>query len=385
MARIVVLGGGFGGASAATALEPAVRAGHRVTVVERRPTFMMGLRKLWILCGKGTRAEGTRSVATLARHGAEVVLDEITAIEPAAGRVRTAGREIPFDHLIVALGAEPRPDLVAGFEHAGNLYDGDEVERLAVAIDGLREGTVVVGILGVPYKCPPAPYEAAMLLDDRFRARGVRAGIELRAFTVQPIALPVAGPEASQAVAGMLAERGIAFETGCRGPRIEPGRVVHDGGEVAFDLLVGVPPHRPPRTIAESGLAGNGGWIRPDPATLRTAQANVYAVGDCAEIPTPNGMAVPKAGVFAESQARIAAGGILHALGLGPEPEPFDGAGYCFIETGSNAAAFVRGRFLASPAPEVDMASPSAGALEDKRRFERDRLDAWFGTTEDRS
>lgn len=379
MAQIVVLGGGFGGIAAAAALTPAARAGHHVTVVERRSEFLMGLRKLWILCGKGTRAEGTRPVEALRRHGAEVVRDEVVAIEPAAGRVRTTRGEIPFDYLIVALGAEPRPDLVPGFEHAGNLYDADEVERLSVAIEAIREGTVVVGILGVPYKCPPAPYEAAMLLHDYFVAKGVRAAVELRAFTVQPIALPVAGPEASRAVADMLADRGIAFEAGRKGPRIEPGRVVVEGGEIAFDLLLGVPPHRPPRVIAESGLGGNGGWIRPDPSTLRTVHENVYAVGDVIEIPLANGMAIPKAGVFAEAQARIAAGGILHALGLGPEPAPFDGQGYCFIETGSDRAAFVRGRFLASPVPEIEMSEPSADSLERKRRFERERLDAWFG------
>ncbi len=217
-----------------------------------------------------------------------------------------------------------------------------------------------------------------MLLEDGFRRLGIRDTVELVTFTPQPSSLPVAGPAACATLEGWLEERGIRFLPNRRAQRIEPGQVVFDGEALPFYLLLAVPPHRPPRVVAESGLAPEGAWIRPDPRTLRTAFENVYAVGDVTEILLPNGMPLPKAGVFAEAQGRVAARWVLHALGLGPEPEPFDGVGYCFIEVGGGRAAKVVGRFLEAPAPIVEMDPPDERTLTEKQAFERERLEAWL-------
>ncbi len=378
MADVVILGAGFGGLSAARELAPAARAGHRVVLVDRKDRFFLGLRKLWVLAGQGSYLEGSRPLENVRRHGATWVQADLLGVEPDRRRVHTTAGVFPYDFLIVALGAELRPDLVPGWEHAVNLYDAAEVERRAPEVRNLRAGQVVVGIFGVPYKCPPAPYEAAMLLEDRFRQLGVRDKVELVTFTPQPASLPVAGPAGCATLEGWLAERGIRFLPNRRAQRIEPGQVVFDGKTLPFDLLLAVPPHRPPRVVAESGLAPEGAWIRPDPRTLRTAFENVYAVGDVTEILLPNGMPLPKAGVFAEAQGRVAARWVLHALGLGPEPEPFDGFGYCFIEVGGGRAAKVVGRFLEAPAPAVEIAPPDERTLAEKKAFERERLEAWL-------
>ncbi|MDR5709450.1 MAG: FAD/NAD(P)-binding oxidoreductase [Armatimonadota bacterium] len=378
MADIVILGAGFGGLSAIRELVPAVRAGHRVVLVDRKDRFFMGLRKLWVLSGRGGYEEGSRPLENVRRHGATWVQADLVEIEVDRRRVRTTGGELPYDFLIVALGAELRPDLVPGFEHAINLYDAAEVERHAPEVIRFSGGRLVVGIFGAPYKCPPAPYEAAMLLEDRFRRLGVRDRVELVAFTPQPASLPVVGPAGCATLEGWLAERGIRFLPGRRAQRVEPGQVAFDGEALPFDLLLAVPPHRPPRVVAESGLAPDGAWIRPDPKTLRTSFEGVYAVGDVTEILLPNGMPLPKAGVFAEAQGRVAARWILHHLGLGPEPEGFDGFGYCFIEVGGGRAAKVVGRFLEQPAPVVEIAPPEERTLAEKEAFERERLEAWL-------
>jgi len=349
-----------------------------VVLVERKDRFFMGFRKLWVLVGRGDYGAGARPLDGIRRHGATWLRAELVAIDPHSRRVRTTAGELRWDFLIVALGAELRPDLVPGFPHALNLYDPTEVERRAQEVLKFRAGRLVVGIFGVPYKCPPAPYEAAMLLEDHFRRVGVRDRVELVAFTPQPSSLPMVGAAGCATLEGWLAERGIRFEPLRQVRHVEPQAVVFENGSLEFDLLLGVPPHRPPRVVGESGLGAEDGWIRPDPATLRTSFENVFAVGDVTEIPMANGMPLPKAGVFAEAQGRVAARHILHALGLGPDPEPFDGVGYCFIEVGGGRATKVGGRFLASPAPAVEIAQPDERALVEKQAFERERLEAWL-------
>ena len=376
MARIVILGGGFGGLSAAQALSPAARAGHEVVVVERREAFYLGLRKLWVLAGLADLATGSRSLRGIARHGARWVQDQVVAVDLGARRVRTAQGELSYDYLIVALGAEPRPDLVPGAAWALNLYDAHEVERRAAQVRGLRRGRVAVGILGLPYKCPPAPYEAAMLLDDLFRRQGVRDHVELVAFTPQPSSLPAAGPAACAAVEGQLQAKDIRFQPNRKVAAVEPGRVVFEDGDLACDALVAVPPHRAPEVVVRSGLAENG-WVRADPRTLRTRDERVFAVGDVLELPMANGMPLPKAGVFAEAQGRVAASHILHELGLG-DPLEFDGFGYCFVEVGGQKAAKVVGNFLAQPAPQVQVSEPTHEAWQEKHLFEQERLEAWL-------
>jgi sulfide:quinone oxidoreductase len=376
MARVVILGGGFGGLSAATTLAPAAAAGHEVWVVDRAPTFRMGLRKLWTLVGLEDPTSGTRSRKGLERHGARWLHDEVVAVDLTVRRVRTTTTELPYDFLVVALGAEPRPDPVAGLPRAFNLYDPDAVERRAAEVQGLSRGRLVVGILGLPYKCPPAPYEAAMLLDDLLRRRGVRESMDLRVFTPQPSSLPVAGPAGCATVEGQLQAKGIHFEPNRKVVRVEADRVVFEGGELPYDYLLAVPAHQPPAVVRESGLAD--GWVRVDPRTMRTRDERVFAVGDVVEIPMANGMPLPKAGVFAEAQGRVAASWILSELGLGGRAVEFDGSGYCFVEVGGGRAAKVQGRFLAQPVPEVVVSPPSPEAWAEKRAFERERLDAWL-------
>ena len=377
--RILILGGGFGGITAALELQQALPSEHQVTLVDRGGTFMMGLRKLWVLVGRGTRQEGTRSLQALAARGIQVHRAAVTAIDVRTRAVRTEAGSIPFDYLIVALGAEARPDLVAGFgPPAFNLYDPDDVERLAARVRTFREGRLLVAVLGGPYKCPPAPFEAAMMLDDLFRKRGLRDSIEIQASTPQPMSLPVVGTAGCAQVEGQLAGKDIRFTPNRKVVKVDGHTLVSDGATIPADLLIGVPPHRPPAVARESGLAMRGEWIAVDPGTLRASADGIFAIGDVVEISLANGMPLPKAGVFAEEQARVVAAQIASELIHRPQPAPYRGHGYCFIETGNEQASMVQGDFFATPAPAVQVTPPSADAYRQKVEFEQSRLHRWF-------
>jgi sulfide:quinone oxidoreductase len=380
-ARIVILGGGFGGITAALELRRRLRADHTVTLIERSPVFLMGLRKIWIASGRGSRREGERPLDALRTRGVHVRRAEITRIDVESRAVHTTAGEVAYDYLLVALGAQPRPDLVPGFsDEVFNLYAAGDAERLAVAIQGFSGGRIVIGVLGVPYKCPPAPYEAAMVFDDFFRRRGIRQQVDLQTFTLQPMSLPVVGAAGCLQFEGFLALKSIGFTPNRKTVRLE-GRTAFfaDGSRIEADLLIGVPPHRPPSVVSESGLPRRGEWLEVDPRTMRAGVERVYAAGDVVEIPLANTMALPKAGVFAEAQARVAAAAIAADIDGGAIDTTFTGEGYCFIEVGGGQAAYVTGNFLATPAPAVQITPPSEASLREKIEFERTRLVSWFG------
>jgi len=378
----LILGGGFGGLATAHRLRDRLGPDHPITVVDRRDRFYVGLRKLWVLVGETTLAEGERPLERLGRKGIRFERTEIRSIDPESPGVRTDRGELRGDHLVVALGAEPRPDLIPGLaEHAINLYDPDSVEAGAPAVTSLREGRVAVVIAGVPYKCPPAPYEAVLMLDDHFRRRGVRDRIELTFTTLQPGLFPNAGPEGARWIGEQLDRRGIHWEVGRVPSSFEAGHVDFEGegGSLEFDLCVAAPAHRAPAVVRESGLTGGGPWIQVDRGTLRTGFPHVFAIGDVTAIPLAGGAQLPKAGLMAEAEGVRVAEAIAAELRGEPEPPLFDGRGACFLEMGEGRAALLEGDFYREPAPEVKVMGASEAHLESKRRFETDRLEAWLG------
>jgi sulfide:quinone oxidoreductase len=378
MRRVLILGGGFGGVATAHALRRRLPPEDEIVVVERRPYFMLGLRKTWALVGRGTLEEGRRPLQALERFGIRVLPGTITAIDPANRAVEVDGRRWEGDAMVVALGAELAPEAIPGFrEHALNVYDPQEIPRAMEAVRAFRGGQVMIGIFGAPYKCPPAPYEMAFLLQDFFEARGVRARISV--FTPQPMSLPVLGAAGCSVLEGRLAERGIDFLPNHKATAVEAGAVVFGERRRPFDLLLGIPPHRCPEVVVRSGLTDGGAWVRVHPRTLETRFAGVYAIGDITEILLPNGMPLPKAGVFAEAEGEVVAERIA-AVFAGREPEAsFSGEGFCYLELGRGEAMLVRGRFLVEPAPEIEITEPSPNYLEEKKRFEAERLRTWFG------
>ena len=383
MVRTLILGGGFGGITVATELHRHLGAEHEIVLVDRSPDFVMGLRKLWELVGKGSLEEGTRSRALLDRPGVSFLQREIVSIDPAARSVETDAGPLDGDFMVVALGAVPRPDLVPGLsEYGHDVWDPRNVPAAAAALDGLTEGRIAIVIAGVPYTCPPAPYECVMLLDDYLRTSGLRGDIDLVVTMVKPLLMPNAGVEGSTWLARELDARGIEHHTGREVERVEAGRVVFTDSELEFDLLIGVPPHRPPAVIADSGLAGQTPWIEVDPGTLRTSFDGVYAIGDVTKITLANGLALPKAGLMAELEGQRVAAAIAAEVRGGDTPPEFDGQGYCFLETGMDSAALIKGDFFATPEPDVRIGDISPMNASDKHFFEMNRLTSWFDASE---
>jgi sulfide:quinone oxidoreductase len=379
--RTVILGAGFGGIAVATELRAALGDEHEIVLVDRRERFAMGLRKVWELVDLGTIAEGSRSREVLAERGIRFLQGEIGFVDPEARTATIEGETLESDHLVVALGAEQRPDLVPGLaDHGHDAWDPAGVPGLRRALGDFDGGRIAIVIAGAPYPCPPAPYELAMLLDESLRDRGLRERTQLAVATVQPLLMPNAGQKGSAWIGEELSAREISWETGLKVERVERGRVVHADGELEFDLLVGIPPHRVPAVVAASALAGEGGWVRVDKRTLETAHEGVFAIGDVTQIKLANDLPLPKAGVIAELEGRRVAAAIAARVNGTAEPPAFDGRGYCFVETGRSQASLVEGEFFAEPEPRVELQPASAEAAEQKRRFEAERLEAWFGS-----
>jgi sulfide:quinone oxidoreductase len=377
--RVLILGGGFGGVAAASRLSELLGQEHEIVLADRGTHFMMGFRKTAAIIGRESMDAGSRALADLERKGIRVARGSVTRIDSAARAADVDGHTIEADCMLVALGAETVPGAVPGLvEHGINVYDRAGVPAAQKALAGVRSERVVVGIFGAPYKCPPAPYELAILADESIRAHGGRP--KMTAFTPQPMSLPVLGKAGCIAIEDRLVGLGIEFRPDSKPQRVEEGRVVLAGdGEISFDVLLAVPPHRCPQVVVEAGLAEAGGWVKVNPRTMETSVDGVWAVGDIVAIAMANGQPMPKAGVFAEAAGEVAAERIAARLQGRESDATFAGEGFCFLEVGDGEAMYVRGNFLAEPAPEVELTPPSKEALEEKARFERARLEAWFG------
>lgn len=378
MATVLVLGGGFGGIAAAVALRDRLDPGDRVVLVDRRDDFVMGLRKTWYLLGMSPLAYGTRHLAGLRDRGIEVLIDEVTSIDPGRRSARVGDQTIEADALVVALGAAHGPSDIPGLAvHGHDVWSLDGIEHAAAAIDAFPGGRAVVGIFGTPYSCPPAPYELALLLADRFAERGIDG--ELTVFGPSPITLPILGAAGCATLDAQLAERGITY-LAAHTARVVSAREVElaDGERLPFELLLAVPPHRAPSVLVDAGLAAADGWVRVDRSTMETAYPGVYAIGDCTAIGLSNGLPLPKAGLFAEREGEIVADRFASVVRGEPATATFDGSGACFIETGGGRASTISGDFFADP-PAVTLSEPSSELREEKERFEAERLARWFG------
>jgi len=378
MKRVLILGGGFGGLATAHRLKQKLSPEDEVILVDRRGYFMVGFRKTWALVGESPLEAGQRSLDSLTRLGIRVMRDPVTVIHPEARAATMGDQRINADALVVALGAELAPEAMPGFQqHAFNVYDSHDIPRAARALSEFKGGRLSIGIFGAPYKCPPAPYEMALLINDSLKSRGIKASMEV--FTPQPMSLPILGQVGCDLIESRLADKGITFVPNHKATAVESGEVVFADKRRPYDLLLGVPPHRPPAVVRESGLVDGTGWVSVNPRTLETQFPGVYAIGDVVQISLANGKPLPKAGVFAEAMGETVADRIAAVFsGQGPEAT-FKGEGGCYLEVGGGKAMMVQGSFLAEPEPEVTLTEATAGYLEEKRSFETQRLMEWFG------
>jgi sulfide:quinone oxidoreductase len=372
---IVVLGAGFGGLELATTLSEALGEGASVTVIDKSDAFVFGFSKLDIMF-RGAVPDSVRMYyRDIAKPGVRVLRETITAIDAEARIVVTDAGTHEADVLVIALGADYDMGSTPGLAEAGNeFYSVAGAERLAGVIPSFSRGHAVIGICAAPFKCPPAPSECALMLDDELTARGVRDDCEIS--IVMPLGTPVPpSPETSAALEREFAARGIKLLSGRRVAALDPSRsvaVLDDDSELPFDLFLGVPRHRAPDVVIASGMTEDG-YVPVDSATLATRYPGVYAVGDVATA------GVPKAGVFAEGAARVVAQTIVSELRGGEPPERHLGRGTCYIEFGQGRIGSVDIDFLSGPTKTGTFNVPSAEQMALKERFGSSRRARWFG------
>jgi len=358
MKRILILGGGVGGTLTANLLARKLRrrvdAGEvRIWVVDQtgEHTYQPGF--MYIAMG-GERAERLqRPERSLLDKRVTLIVGEVAAIDEQSRTVRlTDGVLLDYDYLVVATGARIVPETIEHFDtEAHHFYSAEAALRLRRALDAFRGGRIVVGIAGMPYKCPPAPLEVAFLIEAELRERGLRDTSELhfcspigRAFTIESV---------SEMATPVLAKKGIELHTFFNVEAIDAGRHVVqslEGEELPYDLLILVPPHTGQPFLIESGLApGPGGWLPTDRATLEVGgRPNVFALGDATDLP------LSKAGSTAHFEAPVVTERIAAAIEgrqVDAKHGLYLGRVICFFEIGDGKGTLLRFDYDHPPKP----------------------------------
>jgi sulfide:quinone oxidoreductase len=361
----VILGGGIGGIVVANELRHKLPHNHRVVLVERNPEHAFAPSFLWLMTGDRKPEKITAPIHRLVRSGIEVLHAEITGINIPNRHITTTVRTLTYDYAVIALGAELAPELIPGLVGSSySFYTFEETRKLQHALLDFKGSNVALVVSSLPYKCPGAPHEAAMLIADFFRRRGLKDKVNVHLYTPEPQPMPVAGPQLGESVKQMLASKGIVFHPLHRLTSVDSQNhtLSFDGEESArYDILIAIPPHRGPRIVRDAGLSNEAGWVPVDRFTLKTKYDNVYAIGDITAISIPGRwkpdvtMMLPKAGVFAHVQAEIVASRIVdEIIGRTPRAE-FCGTGYCMLEAGEGLAGFAFGDFFAEPSPRLEL------------------------------
>jgi sulfide:quinone oxidoreductase len=373
--RVVVLGAGFGGLELTTILSEALGKRLDLTLIDKNDAFVFGFSKLDVMFGRRVPDAVRLHYHDIVKPGVRFRQEKIIAIDPVARRVTTNGGTYEADVLVVALGADYEPEATPGLNEGGyEFYSVAGAERLREVLPNFSQGNAIVGVCSTPFKCPPAPSEAALLLHDYLSTRGARHACHIS--LVMPFGIPIPpSPDTSQALLAAFAERGITYVPDRLVRALDPQRhlaVLDDGSEMPCDLFLGIPKHRVPDVVVASGMAV-GGWVPVDPMNLKTAFPGVYAIGDVTSVGTP------KAGVFAEGAARVVAAALLAEIEGGEGPGAYDGAGACYIEFGGDRVGKVAVNFLSGPKPTGSYTTASTAMVAEKQLFGSSRRKRWFG------
>jgi sulfide:quinone oxidoreductase len=375
MERVLILGAGFGGLELASRLSEEVADQVEVTLIDQSDHFVFGYSKLDVMFGRQQPDAVKLSYRDIAKPSVTFRQETVKLIDPVNRTVTTDAGSYEADILVVALGADVVPELTPGLVEGGNeFYTVEGAERLRDIIPTFERGDAIVGVLGPFYKCPAAPYECALMLHHSLVERGVRDATTIKILTTMPMAIPIS-QEASEGIQGALAARGIEFHAQTVVASLDPATheaTLRDGRTVHYDLFLGVPIHRAPVVVEESGLAEDG-WIPVDPATFATRFPNVYAVGDVTSAP------VPRVGVMAEGEAGTVADVLVHRLRGGADPGAYEGIATCYIEFGGAEVARMDVNFLGGPTPTGTFAEPSLATADAKKEFGSSRRRRWFG------
>lgn len=374
--KVVVAGAGFGGLELSTILSEQIGDNLDLTLIDKSDSFYFGFSKFEVMFGHRTTEEVLVPYQAISKPGVKFTRETITEIDPVARRVTTDGGTYHADILVVALGAEYDTAATPGLTEGGNeFYSLAGAERVGEILPTFSKGKVIVGVCSTPFKCPPAPSEAVLLMHDYLTRRDIREQCSIT--LVMPFGLPVPpSPETSKALLEAFEEKNIEYIPNQIVREIQRSNktaILDDGRALPFDLFLGIPKHRVPAVVEKSGMTVNG-WIPVDPTNLKTNFAGVYAIGDVTNVGTP------KAGVFAEGAARVAAESIIAWWHNKQGPVAYTGEGTCYVEFGSGRVGKVNVNFFSGPKPTGTYSEPSASLLEEKQLFGSTRIQRWFGS-----
>jgi sulfide:quinone oxidoreductase len=373
--KILILGAGFGGLEIATTLSEALGSQVDVTLIDKSDSFVFGFSKLDVMFGKEIASAVRHPYSQINKPGLKFIKANIRSIDPVTRSVETDAGRFEADIMVVALGADYNPSATPGLAEAGyEFYSFEGAFALRETLQEFQGGNVVVGVASAPYKCPPAPSEAALLMHDLLTSRGLRDKSTIS--LVIPFGIPIPpSPGASEKLVSTFKERGIDWYPDMSVTRLDEDRrvaVLSDGSELPFDLFLGIPVHVAPAVVLESGLCVDG-WIPVDSFTLETTYPNVYAVGDVTSVGTA------KAGVFSEGQGKIVAKRIIDRIRSQSENVQYDGRGLCYIEFGKGVVGQVDVVFLKGERPHGEFEGPTHEIADDKVEFGSSRVRRWFG------
>ena len=377
--HVVILGGGFGGLSAANELRNTLTSSQvKITIIDKKDWFMVGFAKLWIINGTRTFENSTGSLNELGKKEINFIKDEILSINVKDKNVKTKTLEISFDFLIISMGAVLAPQRIPGLEQNGfNLYDHNHLLEIREKLESIKSGKIAISIMGMPYKCPPAPFEASLLIDSMLRKRGIRDSVQIHFYSPAPITLPAAGPEVSRQILELINSEQIVFHNSSKIKSVESKKLIFEDDEADFDILLAIPPHVAPKVIYDSGFAKEPGFI-PIDRDCKTPFENVFAVGDVTSLVVTENMAVPKAGIFAEGEGITVAKNIISQILSNKEFVLFDGKGGCFIESSRSTASIIEVDMFSHSRPSTNLTESTSDNLSKKVQFEKERLSKWL-------
>lgn len=363
--NIVILGGGIGGIVAANELRKKLPRNIKISLIEKNKTHSFAASYLWLMVDQRKADKITAPLNTLVSEGVDIIYEEAKSIDTSNKLIQTENQKIDYDYLIIAAGAKLDSKFLTMFDQdIHNIFTFEGAQNLRDKLNQIESGEIVLLIEAMPYKCPGAPYEAAMLIADHIAKRGFNESVNITLFTPEPQPLPVAGPELGESVSQILESKNVRLLTNHQLAEVrerDKKIVFQNGAEQKYDLLIVVPKHVPPEIISNSGLADESNWVPVDKNRLRTKAENVFAIGDVTSVAIPGRwqkdkpMKLPKAGVFAHSQA-LTVSDIIASEILGKESEEtFCGDGFCMLEAGEDLAGFAYGDFFAAPHPDVKM------------------------------
>ena len=363
--RIIILGGGIGGIVTANHLAKLLPPEIEIILIERNTLHSFPASYLWLMVNKRKPEQITAELRNLVDKRAAILYEEVKEIDTENKIVIAERSKINFDYLVIALGTDLDKTHL-GKQQFGihTFFTFEGAEKLSKALESFEGGNVSIAVSSLPYKCPGAPYEGAMLIADYLNKRKLRKPVSVNLYTPESQPLPVAGPELGNSIKEVLHAKGIGFypQTQLTSINYDERKIEFASGDsVDYDLLALVPSHKAPEVILKSTLSDESGWVPVDKDTLETKSPNIFAVGDVNSITIPGRwvpdkpMKLPKAGVFAHSQAITVSEILASRISGSPSKGSFCGDGFCMLETGEDIAGFAYGDFYASPHPDVKL------------------------------